>query len=309
MFDRPRILILEGPDGGGKTTLASDLAEIGYAVRHTGPPKAGEVPYLSYTGALASAFMFNKAGIDPRPFVFDRLHLGERVYGPVVRDRDTLGPVLHRQIDRILLGIGGLVVYCATEYEVMEKTWRERASQGKELITDTSRYTALFNRYEELIANSPVTVRYNYLDPEQQVDFVQSIPLPWPNRGPGIGAWRPGHSTLVVGERIAESHHGVDWPFTGFSGVSTWLTQQLMFADAREEDLYWVNAFQPNTEPTDPAFIERLNPKRIVALGSIARKWLEDAGHKPIEVPHPQYWKRFRAMEEYPLLEVLRADS
>lgn len=302
MTDTPRILILEGPDAGGKSALAMALAERGYATRHTGPPGMTP-PYIQYTGALARAVTANRAGLDPRPFVFDRLHLGERVYGPVLRDRDQLGPILNRHIDRILFGIGGIVLYCTTDFATMEETWRARASKGEELIKDVSRYMALFTRYEELVAGHPLTVRYNYK--QHSIDDVLQLVHPCPNPGPGIGAWRPHESILMVGERIAENLHGVDWPFTGMLGSSYWMTTQLQEHGYPEERFYWVNAFKPDTTPQNPAFIDELHPRLVIALGSVAKKWLTDAGVEHVHVEHPQYWKRFRAKDPYPLLEVL----
>lgn len=301
---KPRIIILEGPDGGGKSTLASDLAELGYQVRHTGPPTTA-FPYLEYTKALASAVTYQRTGLSAHTYVFDRLHVGERVYGFVLRGEDKLGAALHRQLDRILLGIGGIVVFCQTDPARMLATWEMRKAKGDELVTDTGRYEALFTRYAEVIANSPITVPYDYM--VNDVEFVDSIPLPWPNEGPGIGAWRPGYSTLLVGERVNASMYGQDWPFTGRGGSSQWLTEKLTEAEVPESDLYWVNAENIMLQPTDPSFIEKLQPRRIVALGGSAKKWLWQHGYDDVaEIEHPQYWRRFRHDDYYPIAEAIR---
>lgn len=68
--------VIEGPDGAGKTTYAKAMCEqFGYAYHHEGPPPPGVNIFEHYRLLLE----FSK------PTVFDRLHLGELVYGPLLR--------------------------------------------------------------------------------------------------------------------------------------------------------------------------------------------------------------------------------
>jgi MoxR-like ATPase len=66
------IVILEGPDGAGKTTLAEQLAKkYGLVYKHEGPPPP-KVNVLEYYGQLLDEARGKNV-------VFDRLALGERV--------------------------------------------------------------------------------------------------------------------------------------------------------------------------------------------------------------------------------------
>ena len=119
----PSIIILEGCDGSGKTTLANQLRnEFGYHVVKTGPPAPGESTFKSYTTALLEAT--EAAVYDGRHTVFDRLHIGETIYGPLLRSRDTLGIQGRDLMEALIAACGAVVVICAPPWEVLAKGWR-----------------------------------------------------------------------------------------------------------------------------------------------------------------------------------------
>lgn len=135
----------------------------------------------------------------------------------------------------------------------------------------------------------------------------------WANPGPGAGAFRPG-VTLLVGERPGVARSGElkhRLPFVTFtrSGCALWLTEQLEVAGVPESDLYWINAYDALGIPTSSDFVSALEPNLIVALGDLAERWCRAAELTHVAVPHPQYWKRFRAREDYPLLGILKEND
>jgi hypothetical protein len=118
----PNIIILEGCDGSGKTTLANWLRdELGYHIVKTGPPAPGESTFKSYTAALLEAA--EAAVYNGRRTVFDRLHTGETIYGPLLRGRDTLGIQGRDLIEALIAACGAVVVICAPPWEVLVKGW------------------------------------------------------------------------------------------------------------------------------------------------------------------------------------------
>lgn len=137
----------------------------------------------------------------------------------------------------------------------------------------------------------------------------------WLNAGPGSGAWRPGKVTLLVGDRPNNGVHGDlkhKLPFFSLhsGGCSQWLAQQLEDAGVPESELYWVNSADARGVDTDAAFLRELRPKRIIAMGDYAQRWVSTylpAGMESLchGVAHPQYHKRFKHGQTYPLLDLL----
>lgn len=154
-----------------------------------------------------------------------------------------------------------------------------------------------------------------FLAPRQGLlaDLAAHAPLGWANGGPGAGAYRPG-STLLVGERPGVARTGQlkhRLPFVSFDGAgcAPWLAEQLEVAGVPEVDLYWINAYDALSVPTDASFLADLRPARVVALGREAERWCKTYSVPHHSVPHPMYWMRFHHRERYPLLDVLGASQ
>jgi len=119
---------------------------------------------------------------------------------------------------------------------------------------------------------------------------------------------------VIVGDRPGPgaptdpSYHHT--PFYSTKHCSGWLNALLLKEGIPEERLLWLNAFDKDGNPTSAEQLTRLCPAAIVALGGNAAKWLTSAvglrSDQFVETYHPQYWKRFRSKERYPLLDILK---
>jgi hypothetical protein len=139
---------------------------------------------------------------------------------------------------------------------------------------------------------------------ERRHDFEQlkhGKPLIGPERVVIIGD-RPGPGA----PKTPRYHHT---PFYSLKNCSGWLNVLLEEAGIPEERLCWINAADENGKSTDPAVLGRVRVQRIIALGGNAAKWLErECGITDfVRVDHPQYHKRFRYSQPYPLIEQLRS--
>jgi len=111
------LIIVEGVDGSGKTTLVQDIAHMmpdNTVIEHRGPIK--QHPLIEYIGKLDR--------YDPNAdnFISDRWHIGEMVYGPLYRNESKVTPALARYIDMVLQSRGCLKILMSTPYEtVMER--------------------------------------------------------------------------------------------------------------------------------------------------------------------------------------------
>lgn len=123
----------------------------------------------------------------------------------------------------------------------------------------------------------------------------------------GIGRFTAGN-TLFVGDTPGKNSMGFNTPFVG-SGSGRWLTELLEIAEIHEGFYYWINAKDGYGKPADTSIMDELRPSRVIAFGNEADKWVDKAIRLDVEyikVPHPQYWKRFKSGEPYPLIDWLK---
>jgi hypothetical protein len=116
------------------------------------------------------------------------------------------------------------------------------------------------------------------------------------------------HVVMVVGEQTSHPEENkYHAPFCSAKACSGWLNGLLNTADIPEAKLYWVNALDNDgTEVDLGKLAQAIEPKAIVALGNIARNQLVKHKLEHHHVPHPQYWKRFKNKEPYPLIQQLK---
>lgn len=129
-----RLVVIEGPDGGGKTRLAQTLQErFGFSYRHEGPPPVDTDPLLYYQTRLFDAML---EALSTKGVVLDRFALGERVYGPVLRGNDNLGDAGWNTIDRCLQAVGAVQIVCLPEYDTCRGIWAARNEAKGEFVKD-----------------------------------------------------------------------------------------------------------------------------------------------------------------------------
>lgn len=148
------IVILEGPDGAGKSTLArqlSDLLEV--PVMHLGPPPEG----ISALDQCLSMIMNNRTQY--MGAVMDRFHIGERIYGPLMRGVDTLGYDGQYLVEEGLLQLGAKMIVCLPPVEVCLENWRAR--KGAEYVQEEDKIHEIHSRYLSVESRLPTLV-YDY---------------------------------------------------------------------------------------------------------------------------------------------------
>lgn len=294
-----RVLILEGPDGGGKTTLARHLHEkYGYLIAKTSQPKEGEDLFTSYTTSLLNAIG------SWRPVVFDRHYLGESIYGPIMRNADLLGLRGKRLIERLLVSRGVHLVLCLPTWEKLLQAWKDK--NGDDYLRTEEQLGKINNAYHKALETLPLPVdniigyRWSSTDgPAEEAKLMHALFEPiWscPNFMTG---W-PQANTLIVGEQV--NHKAVPWdlPFHHLGNSSDWLLDRLDDAHVHEATLAWCNALDRDgkNNPLNLAQAAFPNLRRVIALGDVALGACQrefDVNQIDIhDLPHPQYWKRFK---------------
>ena len=124
----------------------------------------------------------------------------------------------------------------------------------------------------------------------------------------GAGNYTPGVRVLLVGEQT--SHPEVNKyhaPFCSTKASSGWLNAQLCEAMIDEKDLFWINALDNDGSEVDlKALYAHLKPQFVFALGKVAERQLQKHKITYTAFAHPQYWKRFKSKDPYPLIPTLR---
>jgi hypothetical protein len=211
-----------------------------------------------------------------------RLDSGDTAFPVALPFWSALPPAMRRPLERTALTLGAAL---------------QPARIGLELIPATT-----------LAGDHPASILGPaYVAPEPVLYLPGGPPPP----AYGAGAFRPGVN-LLVGDRsnvarIGQLKHRL--PFVTFAGtgVGPWLNQQLEAAGVREDELYWINAYDAAGAATDPAVIKALQPRKVIALGKLAERWLIDAG-----MPHaavilsPSEWRQEFKREPYPVGRIIR---
>lgn len=106
------MIIIEGPDNAGKTTLANKLSKrLGLPVVHSVRPKRGDSE-----GVVLS---HSNSQLQPQNAILDRVYaISEWVYGRVIRGKTALGH-FHSQALLDLYHRPYLIIYCRPEMETI----------------------------------------------------------------------------------------------------------------------------------------------------------------------------------------------
>ena len=294
------MIIIEGPDCAGKTSLAKVIFDD-FLYQHHG--LYDEDPLQQTILEVASRVT--------NDVVWDRLHLGEQVYGPIYRHHDALGKAGRRMLERYLLGKRATVIIALPPWLVVRDEFKRRLNDEMfhhgNWENDLSKQYALFDTIHthlhvtwwDYTYDHPQTVRENALTNR-----------PPRNIGPGVGDFREG-GVLILGERPNPRPAGqfveLGLPFIARTGCSPWLANVMDEENIAEQGLYWINVMNRLGKFVNPTtWIDVLKPKYVIALGSTAHAWAESNGLNAENFEHPAHWKRFHFYKAYPLVTRLK---
>jgi hypothetical protein len=145
-------IILEGSDCSGKTTLAKELEKCGYKIIHNGPPKENEDPLTVYEDQLDAAVKV--------PTVFDRLHIGEMIYGPILRGKSRITMDQFEELNDTIINMGGLVVICLPPWRNVIDCWSNR--QAQEHIKEYGQLRESYRKFAAYLDSHPQCLSYDY---------------------------------------------------------------------------------------------------------------------------------------------------
>jgi thymidylate kinase len=288
------IIVLEGPDKAGKTTLADAFARVlekeGSVARiHCGPLRRHPLDeYLRQV--LESCRRYDHV-------VCDRLHVGEQIYGPMLRDGSKMSLAEENYIDMGLAAQGAQLIYVLPDEEVLVK----RMEEGDTLVNVDQVLEARRRYFDHRSARASVESSLGIWSIEHSdeinvdgfVRHYESVqpPINYANRHPsyvGNGIV----SALFVGDQLSVSGRSKGLP-TAFAPYG-WSSGTFLM-EALQDTLAFIDCGLVNSDDHELRRLwELLKHPRMVALGARAVNRLNAAG-LPADAfaPHPQWVKRF----------------
>ena len=280
------LIIIEGPDKSGKTTLAKEIASyFKYDYAHFGPP--GKDPSREY-----AEFLINLK----RPTVCDRFYYGELVYGPLLRGKSVITPLEKATIERLARLRGAILIKATTDLSVIEKRYD---AMGDDMIT-RDQNSAAYYAFKHVLADAklptityagtPVSLERVLFSMIGMFDMHKYSATIAKSVCSGVGTIL-GPKIVLVGESLNKNKTWVGVPFDGGSSAEM-LNECIKESTIMEKHVYMVNA---NTLTLDEAeFLNSTGCTKFVALGKVAANVLRNFGIRHAEMPHPQYFKRFK---------------
>jgi hypothetical protein len=331
------LIILDGPDAVGKTTLANRIlgGDMSGYIHLTYDPNWDDPDRtlwrMQYFTLIKAAWRFSRGLMT----VIDRHWMSEQIYARVYRDGSTMNGE-SRGWDRVIQTLCGVYVICAPDPNSATlrhaKTLQEReemyAADDKILQVATAYYNLWhgtpFNEtrdYFQQLSGKGMKKRFDAVhydidtqsSPEKMDDVIAEIytrlaglkstqyQAPFVGQPNYLGHPRKAEF-IFVGEQINPKKTG-RWPFIDYGASSRAISDVLNELRFDEQRAIWTNAI------ADDHHVGKLlayyPDLKIIALGGKAWSQLTNLGH-PVhgQVFHPAYAKRFNEMDQ--LREQLR---
>ena len=149
------IIVIEGADGSGKTTLAEQLSkQTKYPIIHKSNPKS-EMEKLAQMGEYLQLVRSSKN------FIFDRCWYSEMAYGPVFRDKSYISYPQMYELEKQLAKAGAIIIYCSGPKAAL---WMRCQKRGEEFVTSRVDFEKVYDNFEEIFSTPHLVpvVRYEY---------------------------------------------------------------------------------------------------------------------------------------------------
>ncbi len=278
-------IVVEGCDGSGKTTLIRALRDkFHWPVVHVVQPHD---PNIRQMLSL----------VECAPVIFDRFQWSPVAYGEALRKGSELSKYDLWALDGLLMNKGFVTVYCETDMPTMVANNFREEQLFKE-VRSPIMVKKIVREYRKLARSSDLACYYyNY-----QIDNLDTILERIQNgvrpEGPsGVLGSRLPMRWFVGDERADKGNEGISIPFYDVGISEKLMSGTLLHKALNGAGISWSSMALSNSAGEDllAVYNQLGGPKKVIALGNVARDRLTDAGVPPYTtVPHPQWWRRFR---------------
>lgn len=316
------VVLLEGPDGAGKTTLAEHLCKKydGHYVHRTWHKGMDVWSHHSEALEIANERSANQL------VVIDRLWPSEAIYGRVFR-KESDYKHNSRAMDRVLLRFATINVLCVPPVEYVVDVHARKAREGLEMYSSVEQVAKLYDRWAygtglvfdaagdiieqqaslggfanirrdalvyDVTKDGADLERYSELL-EEKLRWRQSKQFKFAldSKTPNILGHKEDADFIFVGEQLGDLHTWSRWPFYARSHSPDFLNRSLHEITYEEPRGLWTNAWDEDNR-LPQIWNERDKDYRVIALGRKAERRCE-ALKIPVHamVPHPSWARRF----------------
>lgn len=318
------LVIIDGPDCSGKSTLAEQLVERYDGVHLHQTYRFKEKMFTYHTARLRKAIQLSQS----RLVVMDRLWMSEAIYASVYRG-GTKWPHEGRMMDRIIRKHGGVYIICSGDPSIISARHAEMKKKRVEQFNDSmEKIAGLFNslyfgdtshRSDDYVGHLAAiggmvrrsdTLHYSIESEGQNLplfldavgDTIEDLrqsqyePALDPDNHNLLGHLVDAEY-LIVGDQVNPKSRHLRWPFYDYGHSSLYLSETLHALNFDETLAMWTNA---NNAPDHLEELTEIQDFKVVALGQQAQKRIEKLGIElHASIPHPQWSKRFSNKARY----------
>ncbi len=143
MFGGIMNIIIEGPDGSGKTYIAQQLADLlNLQYKHFEAPRTDEE-------VLAQYDMYKKLLKTQTSIVLDRAWYSDMVYGPIFRGKRA---ITFEKMQALETLTNGVVIYCIGDPSEM---WSAAKARGEHYVQTFDQYMQIIREYNYVMHDLP----------------------------------------------------------------------------------------------------------------------------------------------------------
>ena len=341
------IILLDGPDGSGKSTLSAELARQvtqggGTAqVIHSGLRADGDY-WRGHAEVLTEAARGAFSG-DSGVVILDRFFLSESIYGDVYRGASYY-PTAVRHLDRLLQRFGALHVVCAPPVKYVKETHARLVTERQEdFLTSMD---VVSQRYLDLWHGAAACEVGSFLQAYTHGEYTQQLCLlggvknrrRWYHYDVTVdGADLAGYAAQLLGqlrtEQTLTDDRAMDLAghcFTGSASAAVLLVGDQLSHPTELSvpffandgcSLYLAETLQALAADESEVCVANVNDpggvatvkwlaagKRVIALGREAEKTLTAHDIPPdAAVRHPQHARRFTSQDDSYIVELRQA--
>lgn len=308
------IIILEGPDASGKTTLQQYLVDHygAIAIHLTYNDKVAPRMFDYQTEEMIKAIELSKDHL----VVVDRHWISEQVYAKVFRGGSPW-PMMGRMMDRVWRKHAAIYILCLP-FSLTDGVTRHRNNLDQTHPYSDEKFMELLGEYADFASDFQMRKDVLTYSIEAHGDSLDHYCKRVMDK---VTSWRSsqydrildpddqsvtGHAYdakyIIIGEQINKKDNYFEWPFYEHRNSSLFLSECLAEIGAPETQIMWANVRLPGGE-LNHHLQHLLLEKRLKAIvfGDIAAYALHKFwGFKDfVKLPHPQWVKRFNHKESF----------